>query len=301
MKLLLVPNPAAGGGRAGRLLPAIRQSLSACDFRFDVLSVADAGLATGLRADSLSGYDAVVAVGGDGTVFGVVNGLMRLAPADRPVLGVIPVGTGNAFVRDLGLEPGDWRGAVDLLAAGRTRLVDVGEYRSLDHGTGADRFYWVNVIGAGFVVDAGRTAQGLKAFGRSAYTWAVLWRLMGLRSYRFRLELDGRVLDQDLLFAEISNTRYTGTHFLIAPQARCDDGEFDVTLVSRMPRWKLLRLFPMVFTGRHVQRPEVRMLRARAIRLVAPAGLGLMADGEFRGTMPAEMRCLPRALRVFCR
>jgi diacylglycerol kinase (ATP) len=296
VRLLLLHNPRAGGGRAGRLLPRIRAALQARGIATDVLAGQGPGEASSLLArQDLDGFDGVVAVGGDGTLFDLVNGLYARDPASRPPAGVIPVGTGNAFARDLGLSPGDWQGAVDLLAAGRTRRFDVGRVV-----TAGDTFHFVNVAGIGFVAEAGRAALRLKHCGGLAYTLAVLWCLLRLRSHSLLMEVDGREIRQQNVFVEVSNSRYTGARYLIAPAAVPDDGLFDVTLLRDLPRWRLLLLFPTVFRGRHVGHREVTVLRGQAIRLLEPEGLSLMADGEFRGATPAEIRCLHRDLEMFC-
>lgn len=295
MKLLLVFNPHAGGGRAARLLPAVEEALR----RFAEVTVsptADAGCARRLVAESGAGaFDGVIAAGGDGTLFEVLNGLFDRGPGSGLPLGVIPIGTGNAFARDLGLQPGDWQKAVSIIARRRLRRVDVGR---AEPDAGAP-FHFLNIIGAGLPVDAMRTAERLKFIGGAAYSVAALWRALQLRSYPLEIELDGERIRQDALFVECSNSRYTGSSFLMAPAAELDDGLFDVTLVRRLPRMRLLRLFPTIYSGRHVAFDEVLTVRARRLRLLAPPGLELAADGEFRGTTPVTVTCLPGVLEIF--
>jgi diacylglycerol kinase (ATP) len=248
-----------------------------------------------LASCTLSAFDGVVAVGGDGTLFEVANGLYRRDRAERVPLGVIPLGTGNAFARDLGLQPGEWRSAVNIIAAAQKRAVDVGRVQ-----TPSAQFYFLNIIGMGFVVDAALTAKKLKRLGRGAYTLAALWQVLNLKSYPVRLEIDGRIIEQDNVFVEISNTKYTGTEFLIAPAASMDDGLLDVTLLRKLRRLRLLRLFPTIYSGRHVEFEEVSVFKARSIRILAPAGYPMASDGEFHGETPAEVTCLHRDLDLFC-
>jgi diacylglycerol kinase (ATP) len=205
------------------------------------------------------------------------------------------VGTGNAFARDLGLLSSDWRKAVDILANGSTRQVDVALVR-----TGSDEFHYLNIIGMGFAVDAGLTAKKLKLLGNAAYTLGTLWRVLQLKSYPLEIEIDGQRISEDNVFVEVSNSRYTGTTFLIAPGALLDDGLLDVTLLRRLPRRRLLRLFPTIYTGRHVDFEEVGTYRASHVRINAPAGMMLAPDGEFRGTTPVDIHCLHKDLELFC-
>jgi len=292
---LLLINPEAGGGRAARLVPAIERQLHQHGLKLEIYrSESPGSIRRWLPAKALAGVDAVIVAGGDGTLFETVNGLMAHPAESRPPLGVLPIGTGNAFCRDLGLHPGDWQAALALILRGDTRQIDVAK---LDCAEG--QFYFVNIAGMGFVVDAGRTALKLKAIGRSAYTLAALWQTLRLRSHALCIEVDGKRFEQDSLFAEISNSRYTGTSFLIAPAARLDDGLLDVTLVRLLPRSRLLRLFPSIYSGTHVEYPEVSVLQGEEISILQPAHSPMMMDGEFVGTTPASIRCLPGELRMF--
>jgi diacylglycerol kinase (ATP) len=294
MRLLLVFNPHAAAGRASRLMAPLRAALDSFA-SVDLWQTSGPGDAVGMLAGAdLAPYDGVVAAGGDGTLFEVLNGLYARQAGERPPLGVMPVGTGNAFARDLGLLPGDWQKAAELIGQGRVRRVDVGRVDAAD-----DTYHFLNIVGAGLPVDAMAIANRLKLLGNSAYSLATLWHAMKLRTHQLQIELDGDRLGQESLFVEVSNTRYTGTSFMIAPAARLDDGLLDLTLVSRLSRPRLLRLFPTVYRGRHVDYPEVVTRQARVIRITAPAGLELAPDGELRGHMPVQIECLHRDLRIF--
>jgi diacylglycerol kinase (ATP) len=307
VRLLMVFNPQAAFGRARRLLQPLLDALGHFA-RVDVLQTGAAGDAvTQVAAARLSDYDGLLAAGGDGTLFEVLNGLYRHAPDRRVPLGLLPVGTGNAFARDLGLAPGDWQKAVAQIGAARLRRVDVGRVEPAG-GVVEDvaedvadwrPFHFLNIIGAGLPADAMRTAERIKFVGNSAYSLAAFWRAMVLRTYPLLIELDGETIGQDALFVEISNTRYTGTSFLMAPAARLDDGLLDITVVRRLSRLRLLRLFSTIYSGRHVEHAEVLTRQARSVRIIGPPGLQLAPDGEFRGQVPARVTCLPRDLEIF--
>jgi diacylglycerol kinase (ATP) len=295
----MVFNPHAAFGRARRLLARVNRALE--NFaQVDVLQTTGPGDAMRRVAEAtLTDYDGLIAAGGDGTLFEVLNGLYRHDRKRRVPLGLIPVGTGNAFARDLDLLPGDWEKGVSLIRAGRVRRVDVGR---VDHGRGganSQPFHFLNIIGAGLPVDAMRAAEHIKFVGRSAYSLAALWCAMKMKSYPLSIELDGELIKQEALFVEISNTRYTGTHFLMAPGARLDDGLLDLTLVRSLPRGRLLRLFPTIYHGGHVAFEEVLTRQACTIRINAPAGLVLAPDGEFQGQTPVCISCLQRDLDIF--
>ncbi|MGD2129660.1 MAG: diacylglycerol kinase family lipid kinase [Lysobacterales bacterium] len=294
MKLLLVFNPVAAAGRSARLMPRVQDALGrVAEVDTLVTEVPHQG-ARLLATVDLTPYDGVVVAGGDGSLFDAVNGLCARAAADRVPLGVVPVGTGNAFARDLGLRPGDWQRAVELIGRQQRRRVDVGRV-----DTSRETWHFLNIVGTGLPVAAMNTAHRLKWFGRSAYTLAVLYHILHLKSYPLHIEIDGKHIEQEALFVEVSNTRYTGTSFLIAPQAKFDDGLFDVTFVRRMSRARLLRLFPTIYRGEHLRFEEVSTFRGRQVRILAPRGLALAPDGEIRGSLPATVSCLAGELEVF--
>ncbi len=294
MKLLLIYNPHAASGRAAQLLLGITAGLEKFA-QLDIRVTRQAGEAGELVAHSdLAGFDGVVAAGGDGTLFEVLNGLYRHERQNRLPLGLIPVGTGNAFARELGLMPGDWEKGMEIIRAGHLQALDVGRVK-----TASEIFYFLNIIGLGFPVDAMKTAKKLKKMGKSAYSVAVLIEMLKLKSYRLSIEIDGEIIKQDNIFVEVSNTRYTGTSFLIAPGAKLDDGLLDVTLLRSLPRLRLLRLFPTIYSGRHVDFDEVSTYQARKINIMAPQNEQLSPDGEFHGETPVSITCLEKDLQFF--
>ena len=293
--ILLLTNPRAGGGRAQRLLPDVERRFRAQGIEVTTCcSTAPGNLRSVLAKRELAEVDGVVAAGGDGTVFEVLNGLMAHRPEARPPLGVVPLGTGNAFARDLGLPAGDWQSALALIVRGACRPIDVGQVDCAD-----GRLFFLNIAGIGFVVAGAMTASRLKAIGKSAYTLAALWQTLKLQSSLLRIEIDGHMIEQDNLFAEISNSRFTGTSFLMAPAARLDDGLLDMTLVRKLSRIHLLSLFPTIYSGSHVNYPEVTVTQGRHFHIFEPVGSPMLIDGELVGVTPAEIRCLPAELRIF--
>ena len=113
------------------------------------------------------------------------------------------------------------------------------------------------------------------------------------------MEIDGETIHSDNVFVTISNTCYTGTHFMMAPDAVIDDGLLDVTILETLPRWRLLKLFPTIYSGRHVEYKEVSTRKAAFISIHSPETMLLGPDGEFRGRSPAEISCLRRDLSIF--
>jgi len=295
LRLLVIFNPNAAYGRSIKRLPEIEAQMLSSGIQTDIKLTKHPGHGSELVASTdLDTYDGVVAAGGDGTLFEVLNGLYQHPKPNRVPIGILPVGTGNAFARDLGLQPFDWFAAIDILVKGRTRLVDVGYVKCAD-----GEYHFLNVTHMGFSVDAGRTAKNLKFIGNAAYTIGTLWQTLKLKSYPLVIELDGEEICQDNIFVTISNTQYTGTHFLIAPGAVIDDGLLDVTLLRRLPRHRLLRLFPTIYNGGHVEYAEVTVHKASQITIHSPVNMLMAPDGEFRGRTPVRITCLHQDLSIF--
>lgn len=293
MKVLVIYNPHAGGGRARRLLPAIRRYLSEKAIAAEFLLTEARGHATTLAEQSdLTPFDAVVAAGGDGTLFEVLNGVLRNPGTHKPALGLIPNGTGNAFMKELGLRTSDWRKAIDIIALNKARTIDVGRLQAQ-----GQTWHFLNIVGMGFIADIAATAVRLKWLGNSAYTVAVLLRLPWLKAQRLSLDIDGKLVEREGVFVEVANSSYTGTSFLIAPKARLDDGLLDVVLLKRISRIGLLRLFRTVFDGSHLRHPQVEYLQVRSITVTEPIPGQLVPDGEILGRSPASFECLPGAVR----
>ena len=295
MKLLIIFNPHAAYGRSVRKLADIKARFESLGITATFMPTTHPGHGVELVANTgLAGFDGLIAAGGDGTVFEVLNGLYRHAKPARIPLGLLPIGTGNAFARDLGLQPAAWSDGIDLLQRGNTRKVDVGHVKAA-----GKTFYFLNIVGMGFSVEAAMTALKLKFLGNAAYTLATLWKVVKLKSYPLVFEIDGETLHRDNVFVTISNTRYTGTHFMIAPDAVIDDGLLDVTLLEALPRRRLLKLFPTIYSGRHIEYREIETRKAAAIKIHSPKAMLLGPDGEFCGSSPAEITCLHKDLTIF--
>jgi diacylglycerol kinase (ATP) len=291
VRALLVFNPTAGGGRASRLAPRVAERLTADGVevsQHQTRSLQDARLAA---CEAASSVDAVVAMGGDGTVGACAAGLADAGPAARAALGVIPAGGGNDAARAFGLPARDPLAAAGLLTSLRRRPADL--------ATVAGRGY-LNVAGAGFDAEVNRIAnQRLGWAGnRPRYVGAVLAQLAVGRTARFRLALDGRAQELSGWLVAVANGPGYGGGMRVAPQASLADGLLDVVVIAGIGKLEFLRTFPKVFAGRHVEHPAVSVHRAATVELDADRPLHVYADGEPAGTLPATFEVRPAALAV---
>lgn len=286
-RVVAILNPAAGGGRAARRAEPLLARIANAEVR----RTEGPGHATALAAEAAEqGADAVVAVGGDGTVWEVVNGLL---PRGGPALGILPLGTGNSFVRDLGLA--DAEAAVAAVAGGRTRAVDA---LRLEHARGTA--WSVNLVSLGFSAEVGAlTNRRYKPFGAAGYVVAVLQSLARLRQHAFPVALDEGAYDgRPVTLLSFCNSRYTGGDMLMAPDADPSDGEVDVVRIGTMRRRRFLASFPRIFRGTHPSMPEVETTRARRVAFAPVGPVDVMIDGEVRQLEPRALEVVPRALQV---
>jgi YegS/Rv2252/BmrU family lipid kinase len=282
----VIVNPAAGGGKAARRAERWLAQLGP----HTLVHTSGRGHATSIA--QTTGSERIIAVGGDGTLFEVVNGLMR-REGTRPSLGILPLGTGNSFVRDLGASTPEQ--AVDAIRADRRRPVDV---LRLDCESGPT--WSINLVSIGFTAEVGELAnRRFKALGPAGYVAAVLISVGRLHCPTFPIRLDrGPLDDRACVFLSFSNSQYTGGQMHMAPSADISDGLVEVVRVGAMRRRRLLSAFPKIFGGTHVSMPEVEVARAREVAFVADEPFDLMIDGEILRALPRSLSVEPGAISV---
>ena len=266
-------------------------------------SVTDpASAAEAARQAAADGVERVVAVGGDGTVHLVANGLMALGPDERPALGVLPMGTGNDLARTLGFDPDeDPATLVTRLRDAELRAVDVLRATS----AGATR-YIINALTGGFsgALHDALTDEQKAAWGPFAYLISAVETLPDLEPFRVDVGWeDGPPETLSVLNLAVANGRTAGGNGPVAPRASLEDGLLDVVLVRDAPALDLARLATRALAA-HGGGPDyldddlVVFNQARSVRLASEPGLPLVADGEPWCDTPFEVRVVPGALRV---
>lgn len=276
----VILNPTSGGGAGRRLRGEIERELAARGVEFTLVETERPLHAVELaRAAAAAGADVVVAAGGDGTIHEVANGLLGADGNHRPALGVIPVGTGNDFAKLL--EGGTSRSiAYDALAAGRTSAFDAGW---VTWEGGAE--FFVNGMGTGVDVEVVRQIKRLPHMpGALAYLLALLRSVIGFKAIRLLVRADGRESQRQVMIIAIGNGPCLGGGFYVCPQARPDDGRFDICMVGDLNYLQIALTIPRVMRGTHEHLPVVTMDRAQTIELEAPDGAPLFfhLDGELR-------------------
>ncbi|MFF0104016.1 diacylglycerol kinase [Streptomyces hirsutus] len=290
-EITLFVNPTAGRGRGARAALPAASALRAAGFSVRTVLGEDAADALVRARDAVEkGTGALVAVGGDG----MANLALQAVVGTGTPLGLIAVGSGNDFARSLGMplkEPAAaGRMIADALKCGRVRDIDLGRV--------GDRWFGT-VLASGFdsrVNDRGNRMR-LPA-GRFKYDLAMIAELTALRPIPYRITLDdGDVREVEATLVAVGNGASYGGGMRICPGADLTDGLFDVTVVGDCGRATLLRVFPTVYRGTHVGRPEVSVFRASRVELAAEEVTGY-ADGEPLGPLPLTASCVRGAVRV---
>jgi YegS/Rv2252/BmrU family lipid kinase len=298
----LVVNPAAGGGRAGRLAPEAERALLAHGLSVRRVDTRDLEHARALAVEAAGDGETIVALSGDGMI-GALADALRLLP--RAVLGVIPGGRGNDLARVLGI-PDDREAAAAIVAAGHTRAVDLGlvaDGAATDDGAApAGGRAFVGIASAGFDSDANRIANEAPSWlGGLVYVYGAFGALISWRPARFEIELDPpserRVFTAFTVGA--CNSKTYGGGMRAAPDAMLDDGLLEVVVLENVGKLAFVtRILPKVFKGTHVRERGVHVFRAREIALNANRPFTMYADGDPIGELPLRVRALPAAITM---
>jgi diacylglycerol kinase (ATP) len=289
MRVLLLQNPRSGTAgkreRARRLLSL----LEAQGARVDIESPASAEeMRERASRARIEEHDVLMVSGGDGTLNAVVNGLVRVDRVERPPLALVPLGRGNDFAFEVGIR--SEKDTLEALASGSRRLVDLGRTQG---------GVFLGIAGAGFDAKAARRAQDTPFLsGSLLYSYAVVRTVLDFRPLEARVRYQGGAYEGALTFAAVGNTSRFGGGMRIAPRARLDDGLVDLCLVRAISRGTLLRMFPTVFSGRHLSHPSVSYVQTPFVEIETEEPAEVFADGEFLQRTPVRIEVLPGELEV---
>jgi YegS/Rv2252/BmrU family lipid kinase len=292
----LIVNPAAGGGKAGRLAPDVERALRGHGLTVRRADTRDLDHARELAAEAAGRGETIVALSGDGLIGALADTLRELPGA---VLGVIPGGRGNDLARVLGI-PDEIEPAAAIVAAGHTRPVDLGVVAEPGREQRGRAF--VGIASVGFDSDANRIANEAPSWlGGLVYVYGALRALASWRPARFEVELDPPGERRSFTGFSIgaANSQTYGGGMRAAPDALLDDGLLEVVVCEDVPKLRFLtRILPKVFSGTHVHEPSVSVFRAREVAIGADRPFTMYADGDPIGELPVRVRALPAAVTM---
>jgi diacylglycerol kinase (ATP) len=294
---LAIVNPTAARGKcAERVGPALD------DLRWRGLTVVTR--CTAKRGDGIlhaqqglaEGFTQFIAVGGDGTVNEVVNGIAPNCSDGSITIATLPLGTSNSFLRDFDQQkPGN---AIKRIATGTAEPCDVIRFRFSLDGKPAERWALNNVI-VGFGANVGDTMnRRLKFCGKNGYSVGVFIEMARLKCPMMRIAVDGEENSGPVTMVNIGNSQFTGGVMHISPGALVNDGLFDIVTIGELSRLGLLMAFPRIFNGTILSHPKVSLTKGKKLSLSTDSPLPLLFDGDVAGTTPIEAEIVPGAIRA---
>jgi YegS/Rv2252/BmrU family lipid kinase len=292
-------NPVAGGGRGAHDIRRIAALLEGQRVGFDLQASERGGHAAELAAEAArAGRRHFLAIGGDGTLHEMVNGVLAsgvVAPGEA-TFGLIPVGRGNDWARTHAI-PRQYARAAAVLAAGRSVLHDVGVAQMAASGDGAAQRYFINAAGAGFDAHVVGRTRG-RDLGMLSYMAALPASLLTFRAPELEVRSTEATVRGRYFMAFASINRYCGGGMLVAPAAEFDDGLLDVTVLEEISLLDLLLSIKKLYDGTLPSHPKVRTFRSGTLEVGGPVPVGSEADGELIGATPIRFGVLPRHVRV---
>jgi diacylglycerol kinase (ATP) len=293
---LAIVNPAAGGGRSGRLLGPVLERLKAGGIGIDVVHTAAAGQAAEIaRASYARGVRNFIAVGGDGTSYEVVNGLFpEAATGEHPTLAFLPLGTGNSFLRDFSDRGVEY--AIEAILAQRSRTCDVIRLR---HRGGM--LHYINLLSIGFTADvATLRTRRFSSWGELGYFGSIFLTLARFKRRAFPVRVQGEMeFDRRLcLFLTFNNSKFTGGTMMIAPNAKTNDGLIEYVRWGTIGRLGLIRELPGLYDGTHVQHPLAECKSVAEVEFNLDSPVDVMVDGEVLTLHCEKLDVIPQALNI---
>ena len=301
----IIVNPVSGRGAGEQAIPVVENLLRGHGLDFDIVRTERPWHAAELAEQAVrQGYGIVVAVGGDGTANEVLNGVMKAKQAGTgpsAVMGVVSIGRGNDFAFGVQIPPGLLAGC-ETLAKGQRRMIDVGHVVG---GLYPEGRFFGNGVGIGFDAVVGFEALKMKRLhGFASYIVAALKTIfLYYRAPLVRIEFDGQTITIPALMVSIMNGRRMGGGFMMAPQAKTDDGRFDVCIARQVSRPRIFALIPRFMQGTQASHPAITTVRTRQIKVTALEGvLPAHADGETLCTEGRELslELLPAQIEMIC-
>ncbi|MBD3921013.1 diacylglycerol kinase [Paenibacillus sp. PR3] len=287
----LIYNPTSGREEIKRRLPELLQRLERGGIETSTHATSGAGDASLAAAEACErGYDLIIAAGGDGTLYEVINGLAD--KPNRPPLGILPLGTTNDFARALGI-PKNWEYACDLIIEGYSRPIDVGV---------ANNRYFINIAGGGSLTELTyEVPSKLKTMiGQLAYYMKGLEKMTRLRPTELRIQARGHdEIHEEIMLFLICNSNSVAGFEKLAPDASFDDGMFDVVILRKCNLPEFIRIATMALRGEHLNDPHVVHLRTDHLQVTTADYVQLNLDGEYGGTLPCTFSLLPSHLNIF--
>jgi diacylglycerol kinase (ATP) len=304
MKWLIIRNPNAAGGKSMKLWPSIREQFLSEGLEFDDVCTTNPMEAVHLAREAIAkGYRKIAAMGGDGTVNEVVNGIMSQSYCDSKeiLFTQIPIGTGNDWSRTMGI-PKKIKELAGFLKHAKEEYQDLGLLTWHNNKGKEQQRYFVNIAGMGFDAFVGVIANKNKAEGKSGVLSYIKALLSGLYQYKVQkvnVKIDSQDKgDFELFSLAVGICNYSGGGMKQCPDASYNDGILDLTLIEKINKWKVVFNILRLYSGSFVKNKEVHQYKGQYIEIKTNENTLLEVDGEVIGSGTAEFSLLPSVLKV---
>lgn len=268
--ILFIINPTAGGGKTKSLIPIIEEKMKENNINYCIHLTTRPREATKIAEEMVDNYSVIVAVGGDGTVNEVAKGLIN---KKKGILGIIPSGTGNDFVRAIGLQIDPVK-AIDSIINGRYEKMDIGKING---------YSFLNIASIGFdtevVIHTNSIKKRIK--NKTAYIIGIITTLFSYKRRKTKLYIDNYIIDRDMVLLAVGNGSFYGGGLHVLPMAEVNDGYFHLCLVKNISNLKILFLFPSIIKGNHLKyKKYVEIFKAKRVEVKNSQNISLNIDGE---------------------
>jgi YegS/Rv2252/BmrU family lipid kinase len=293
-------NPASANGSTKRAWPEIAHRAAAAGLGGETLfSDRSGGIAEVAERAAGMGAKRVVVVGGDGSVNEAANGLLAVGSGKEVELAVIPRGTGTDFVRTFRI-PTKLDAAIAVARDGAVRTIDAGRvsYRAWDGSPGSAWFVNIASVGMSGAVAMRANTTSKALGGKASFLWATLAVFARWKNAQVSVDVDDEHREGSMLDVIVANCEWLGGGMHMTPNAKPDDGLFDVLLIGDVTKRDLVQTLPKIYRGTHLPHPKAEELRGRTVRVDALTPLPVELDGEQPGTTPATFEVVPGALRL---
>ncbi|WP_240376036.1 diacylglycerol kinase [Bacillus piscicola] len=288
----VIYNPTSGREQMKKNLPYILNRLEEAGYETSAhMTKCENDAEAAAKRAGENGFDVVVAAGGDGTIFEVVNGIAELER--RPKLGIIPAGTTNDVARALGIRGNNIEKVCDVLCGGNLQPIDIGKVNDQ---------YFINIAAGGKLTELTYdTPSRLKTMlGQLAYYIKGFEKLRLLKPIQVRIEYDGKLFEGEIMMFLISNTNSVGGFEKLFPNAKFNDGMFDMMIITKAHIPEIIRIGTQALNGEHLHNENVLCFQANRVKIEVAGDMQLNLDGEYGGKLPAEFVNLHHHLELFC-
>lgn len=295
MNIEIVYNPKSGGGRGKTLTPIIIKALEDSGHTLKAHKTEYHEHAVEIvRHLDLKDTQLIVSIGGDGTMYEVLNGLMKNKNVTvKPYFAVIPVGTGNSFSQDLNMH--QWKDGLLAILGGKTKAIDVMKFNTED-----EDYYSINSLSIGLPTDVCIGANKTKKFlGKFSYTSSALIEIMRYKAHHTILEVDGVRHEYMGAFTNFANSRIFGGNMTISPNSILDDGEIEAIVLHDAPKNTIIKAMPTLYSGEHIHNPYVRVYKGKHFKITTDPIKTSSPEGEIFGVTPLEIIVIPKAVEMF--